>query len=159
MSRKTLAQDADRREIASRLELIQPTSSRRWGKMTPHEMLCHLSDSFRLAMGERSVTRANLRELPAPMPRWFLKWVALEVPMQWPHGVPSRPEVDPQRHGTRPAAFEADRQTVLQQLQRFTRQPRDFKFGLHPIFDNLTEDEWMRWAYLHMDHHLRQFSA
>jgi hypothetical protein len=27
----------------------------------------------------------------------------------------------------------------------------------HPIFGRMTEAEWMRWGYLHTDHHLRQF--
>jgi hypothetical protein len=29
----------------------------------------------------------------------------------------------------------------------------------HPIFGELTDSERMRWGYLHMDHHLRQFGA
>ena len=27
----------------------------------------------------------------------------------------------------------------------------------HPIFLDLTQTQWMRWGYLHADHHLRQF--
>jgi hypothetical protein len=44
-------------------------------------------------------------------------------------------------------------------IDRFTRQPRDFELQMHPIFGAMTEEEWMRWGYLHMDHHLRQFGA
>ena len=29
----------------------------------------------------------------------------------------------------------------------------------HPIFGPMTLRAWMRWGYLHVDHHLRQFSA
>ena len=29
----------------------------------------------------------------------------------------------------------------------------------HPLFGPLTDAAWLRWAYLHMDHHLRQFGA
>lgn len=28
---------------------------------------------------------------------------------------------------------------------------------VHPIFGRLSRAAWLRWAYLHMDHHLRQF--
>jgi hypothetical protein len=159
MPKKTLAQESERSEIATRLERIQPTSSRQWGTMTPHEMLCHLNDSFRLAMGERAASPATFRDLPAPMPRWFLKWFALEVPLAWPPGVKTRPEMDPQREGTRPVAFDADKQAVRMRLERFTRRPRDFQFAAHPIFGVMSEADWMRWAYLHTDHHLRQFGA
>ena len=29
----------------------------------------------------------------------------------------------------------------------------------HPIFGRMSQRAWLRWAYLHMDHHLRQFGA
>jgi Protein of unknown function (DUF1569) len=157
MARHTLANEADQRQIVARLEKIQPTCARRWGVMTPHEMVCHLSDSFLLAMGEKAASPASRKELPAPLPRGFLKWFALQVPLPWPQGVPTRPEMDPQRLGTRPTVFDADLRTLLAQTRRFTRQPRDFSFAQHPIFGAMTEPEWMRWGYLHTDHHLRQF--
>jgi hypothetical protein len=27
----------------------------------------------------------------------------------------------------------------------------------HSIFGSMTNQDWMRWGYLHADHHLRQF--
>jgi hypothetical protein len=42
-------------------------------------------------------------------------------------------------------------------LARFTAAERDFRWQRHPIFGVMTEQEWLRWGYLHMDHHLRQF--
>jgi hypothetical protein len=27
----------------------------------------------------------------------------------------------------------------------------------HPMFGGMTAKDWMRWGYLHADHHLRQF--
>jgi hypothetical protein len=29
----------------------------------------------------------------------------------------------------------------------------------HPFLGKLSRAEWLRWAYLHMDHHLRQFGV
>jgi hypothetical protein len=40
-----------------------------------------------------------------------------------------------------------------------TRQPRDFQWQVHPQFGKMSEKEWMRLGYLHMDRHLRQFGA
>jgi hypothetical protein len=28
---------------------------------------------------------------------------------------------------------------------------------LHPVFGQMSESAWLRWAYVHTDHHLRQF--
>ena len=41
-------------ELALRLNQLRSTSSRKWGTMTPHEMLCHLGDSFEAVLGERT---------------------------------------------------------------------------------------------------------
>jgi len=30
---------------------------------------------------------------------------------------------------------------------------------VHPIFGGMSERAWLRWAYLHTDHHLRQFGT
>jgi hypothetical protein len=157
MAYRSLVNDVDRRQITARLEKIEPSSVRRWGLMTPHEMVCHLSDSFLMVMGEKVTAIAPRRDLPAPLPRSFIKWFALEVPLQWPRGVLTRPEVDPRRDGTRPAVFEADMRTLLALNERFVRRPMDYSFAPHPIFGVMNESEWLRWAYLHMDHHLRQF--
>ena len=157
MAWHTLANDADQEQIVARLERIHPSCTRMWGTMTAHEMICHLSDSYLLGMGEKAVAPAPRKDLPAPLPRGFIKWFALQVPMRWPRGVPTRPEVDPKRDGTRPAAFEGDLGKLLELHARFTRRPRDYSFAPHPIFGVMTEEEWMRWAYLHLDHHLRQF--
>ena len=158
MARKTLADSDNNREILGRIEKIEPGSKRRWGKMTPHQMVCHLSDSLRMVMGEKACTPAPRNELPAPfLPRGFVKWFALQAPMPWPKGVPTRPEVDAQNGGTRPALFAADLQQLVALHKRFTRRPMDFTYAAHPIFGVMTDPEWMRWGYLHADHHLRQF--
>jgi hypothetical protein len=77
--------------------------------------------------------------------------------MQWPHGVKTRPELEQGVGGTPPAEFEADLQLLLATIDKFTQQPRTFEFHPHPMFGAMSEKEWMRWGYLHCDHHLRQF--
>ena len=44
-------------------------------------------------------------------------------------------------------------------IERLTRAPRDFQWRRHPLFDEMSERDWMRWGYLHVDHHLRQFGV
>lgn len=40
---KTLARERDKAEIVRRLRVVGPESARRWGRMTAHQMVCHLS--------------------------------------------------------------------------------------------------------------------
>ena len=120
--------------------------------MTAHQMLCHLSDSFLLVMGEK-----NAGSKSGWFQRSIMKWMALRSPLPWPHGISTLPEMDQQIGGTPPVEFTRDLNRLLALTDRFVAQPRDFRFAAHPIFGEMTEEEWMRWAYLHMSHHLRQF--
>jgi len=151
---KTLLHQADKEEILRRLNTIQPTSQRRWGSMSAHNMICHLSDGFRLYMGERPAKPG-----PVPAPRLLLKWVALWAPIPWPHGFRTAPELDQQSGGTAPVEFASDMRDLHGLIERFTRQPADFVPKPHPHFASMSEREWKRLAYLHADHHLRQFGV
>jgi hypothetical protein len=150
---KTLSDAACLNEILDRLKSVRPDSPRQWGKMSAHQMICHLNDSLLAAMGRKHAS-------PAERPYGtVMKWLALNMPMKWPQGVPTRPEVDQEKFGTAPAAFDADVQMNLALTEEFARVPRSFNFSTHPIFGNMTGIEWMRWAWLHTDHHLRQFDC
>ncbi|HVH72846.1 MAG TPA: DUF1569 domain-containing protein [Candidatus Dormibacteraeota bacterium] len=151
---KTLRKLSNKAEILRRLETLQPTSQRRWGSMSAHNMICHLSDGFRLYMGDRPAKPA-----PLPAPRLLLKWVALWAPIPWPHGFKTMPEIDQDAGGTRPTKFARDMLELCQLIERFTQPPGRFCAEGHPHFGRLSEKEWMRLAYLHADHHLRQFGA
>jgi len=148
---KTLRDPATQDEILKRLASVTPDSPRRWGRMTAHQMICHLSDAFRGVLGDFPVS-AGAGPLPGPI----LKFVALRMPLKWPHGIQTRPEVDQEIGGTRPVEFSADVAALKAGFDRFVSDPRAIG-PRHPIFGAMSETEWMRWGYLHMDHHLRQF--
>ncbi len=152
---RTLANNNDKESVLDRLRQVQPDSQRLWGKMTPHQMVCHLSDSFKTAIGERSVAgdKSNL------LTKTLVRWIALYAPMKWPHGVPTMAENDQERGGTPPEDFQRDVSELETIIRRITNAQRDFKWGRHPLFAEMSERDWMRWGYLHCDHHLRQFGV
>jgi hypothetical protein len=139
-------------EVITRIACLEPASRRQWGTMTAHEMVCHLGDSFLAVLGERP---ASSKE--SWLSRTVVKWIALHTSLPWPHGVPTRPEVDQKIGGTRPVEFERDRQRVVDLIRRFV-QP-DTRCGRHPGFGAMTREEWLLWGYGHVDHHLRQFGC
>jgi|SRR6478672_9656450 hypothetical protein len=151
---KTLSRLADKQEIVQRVQSIRQNTPRHWGKMSAHQMICHLADGFRLYMGELQARPAKM-----PMPAALIKNIALWAPFKWPTGFKTAPEIDQEIDGTAPAIFEGDVADLQDLIVRFTRNPRDFNWPVHPHFGALTEREWMRLAYLHCDHHLRQFGA
>jgi hypothetical protein len=152
---KTLLNADDKVEIVSRLALVRPDSQRLWGKMSAHQMVCHLTDGFRMYMGEKQVAPVG-----GLYPSRVLRWVALWAPRPWPKGFQTMKELDQQGGGgTSPVEFARDKQELDSLLARFTQTPRDFTFAVHPHFGAMSEREWMRLAYLHADHHLRQFGC
>jgi uncharacterized protein DUF1569 len=147
----TLAIDADRRTIVARFAGLRPDDQRLWGKMSAQQMVCHVTDSYLVVLGERTASPAT-----GFVQRTLIKWVALRTSLRWPKGVPTRPEMEQGVGGTPPTNFDDDRQALLSALERFRADLFDLAIP-HPIFGALTAEEWLRWGYLHADHHLRQF--
>lgn len=148
---RTLESKSDRKSILARASALTPSDARLWGKMSPHQMVCHLCDSYKVALGEKSVSMAT-----GFLQRTLVKFLALRAPMKWPHGRPTRPEVEQGVGGTVPVEFEKDRANLLSLIDRFCSNTIDPKIE-HPFFGPMTRQDWMRWGYLHADHHLRQF--
>lgn len=148
----TFASDAGRRNVADRLLRLRPDATPLWGKMTAPQMICHLNDSFLTSFGEKEVS-----SVAGLFQRTVMKWFALHVPAHWPKNVPTRPEVAQGIGGTCPSDFLSDRAMLLQTIERFCTPDAQLGRHPHPIFGNMTLAEWMRWGYLHSDHHLRQF--
>lgn len=64
-----LADTATRQSVLQRIARLEPGAKPRWGRMSAHQMLCHLTDSYRAPLGEKHVS-------PAPgWMRWkLIKW-------------------------------------------------------------------------------------
>ena len=150
---KSLKSDEVRSALQRRVQALTSNAQRRWGTMTPHQMLCHLNDSFLAVTGQRPVSRRG-----GFLEHNVIKFIALYAPMDWPKGVPTMPEIDQVGGGgTPPEEWNRDRAELARLIEWFA-SPAAVKTD-HPIFGPLSEAQWMRWAYLHVDHHLRQFGA
>jgi hypothetical protein len=151
---KTLARPRDKQEILRRLRDVRPENVRRWGRMTAHQMICHLCDASRMALGRKTVSDAT-----GVVQRTILKWLALYAPVTWRTGILTRPEIDQECGGTKPGDFRADINDLEALVELITTQTALVDGRVHPIFGRMSRAAWLRWAYLHMDHHLRQFGA
>lgn len=148
---KSVFDDGQRAFLIERLGSLKPDTSRRWGTMSAHDAMLHMSDGLRWAMGEIEVTSVRLR-----LPTGLMRWVALRLPAPWPRGAPTLPELDRAAKPPPSSDFAGDRDDLAACLERFARggevaRPR------HPVFGRMTERDWGIWAYRHTDHHLRQF--
>jgi len=150
---RTLARSDDLTELRRRLHSVQPDSAARWGRMSAHQMICHLGDAMLVAANQKSV-----KPVSGPLQRTLVKWIALYLPVRWPAGIRTVTEIDQEVAGTKPQDFINDVRELEARLRRFA-DDRQAVCPTHPIFGPMSRKAWLRWAYLHADHHLRQFGA
>ncbi|HMD47947.1 MAG TPA: DUF1569 domain-containing protein [Bryobacteraceae bacterium] len=147
----TIADAGTCASLCERIGKLTADSPRQWGQMTAHEMVCHLNDSLLVGSGEKYASPdTNL------IKRSVVKWIALHTQMQWPKGVATRPEMLQGQGGTAPADWSRDCDALVRGISAFAARE---KFGVHPIFGVMSREDWLIWAYRHVDHHLRQFGV
>ncbi len=140
-------------EMRQRLERLTSESQAAWGKMNVNQMLCHVTDGFKMSTGTRPVKdQSNL------ITRTLLKFVVVNL-ISMPKNVPTLPEIDQAKDGTKPEEFERDMTELLRCFDAMRSLPPDFKWPPHPKFGPLTAQQWGKLGYKHLDHHLRQFGA
>lgn len=149
---RSLHDHQTRSAILARLDALGPDTPGRWGRMNAHQMICHLNDMLRFALGERDGPAAG-----GWLHHTVLRWYALTMPFRWPHGFPTARQFDQERGGTPPKEFQADRAELVETIHRFTAP--DATLLHHPLFGPLSRAEWGRWGFRHCDHHLRQFGV
>jgi hypothetical protein len=152
---KTLARAGDRSEIVRRLQAVRPDSPRQWGRMSAHQMVCHVADAYRMALGRKPVA-----ETSSLFQRTVVKGIALYLPLPWPAGIRTSGELDQETGaGTLPTDLAADLLVAGQLLESFLDESPRLSRMRHPVFGAMSVADWLRWGYLHTDHHLRQFGA
>jgi hypothetical protein len=155
---KTLARERDRVEILQRITNLTPQSIACWGRMSAGQMVCHLSDSFRMALGQRAATTSPRRGPLWRVVQGFLR-IALYLPLRVPRGLPTSPEIDQERKGTHPGDFVADVAQLVALLELLGTSSAGLDGRAHPGLGPLSPRLWHRWGYVHADHHLRQFGV
>lgn len=148
---KTVGQPAVLHALVARLHALGPDSGRRWGTLTPHEMLCHLGDAAEMVL----LIRPRAEAVPERV-RPVIKWLAPSSPLRWPHGWATHPTHDPRAQGTQPSVFAALKRAIAG-LEGIARAERGAFESAHGFFGTMSREDWQRWAYKHTEHHLRQF--
>ena len=140
-------------QVKARLARLEAQSERRWGKMTPAQMLAHCAASMQWAVGEVVPDK-----LPLPA-RWMGRLIK---PMVFRDDAPMRRNSPTAKSlmvtGEREFAIERERLSGL--IDRFAAGGAAGCTGNpHSFFGKMTPDEWAVLMYKHLDHHLRQFGV
>ncbi|EAR17183.1 MULTISPECIES: DUF1569 domain-containing protein [Robiginitalea] len=144
---KSLFDPEAHREIKSRLKQLRADDKPAWGRMSAGQMVWHCQFPLKIAIKNKDVRmRTN------PLLLWFFK-KSLYNDRLWRKNLPTAPGAK----ATEPRDFDAEF-PVLIDLVDACHALKDRKvWNPHPMFGELTPEQWGKMQYKHLDHHLRQF--
>jgi hypothetical protein len=147
---KTMWDASCQRDIRDRIARLSPAHKGEWGKMSAPQMVCHLAESLKMALGDLPVARKHVPIRYPPL-KQLIVYIA-----PFPKNVPTAPELVARP----PRAWNADVADLQSLVDRFVaRQSETAPWAEHPAFGRLSRRAWGVLVYRHMDHHLRQFGA
>jgi uncharacterized protein DUF1569 len=146
---KTIFNPRDHLELHERVQRLTTTQKARWGKMTPLQMVAHLSDSLRMASGELEVVPKKVPLRFAPLKQLVLYLLPI------PKGLPSSAELI----GRKPGDWSTEIAALREELNGLVERGAEALAPRHPAFGKLSAKQWGVLIYRHMDHHLRQFGV
>lgn len=138
-------------KFIQRVKSVRPDSIRQWGTMSPAQMLHHLNLAIGAPLGYY-----ELQDESYFLSRTLFKWitvdwfpeepVGLQLPLSFviPH--------DQQFN------FEYE-QGQLVKIITAAGQAQPDDFGPHPYYGKMSYKEWGKLFIIHIDYHMRQFSA
>ncbi len=151
MYTKNIFDKKDNQELIERLEKITPDSKPLWGKMNAAQMVKHCQKPLDVAEGRLKMKGGILGFLFGKMvKKQFLCEKALKKNMA----------TAPQFKIEETPEFENEWQFLVAMIKRFGQKgPEVIVNKTHPLFGEMTEEEWGTIQYKHLDHHLKQFDA
>ncbi|MES2178988.1 MAG: DinB family protein [Gemmatimonadota bacterium] len=146
---RMLHDPAIRSSLEERLKALSPDAPRKWGSMTPDQMLWHLNQFLEFALGKGERREGKRPPIPLPIMRFLL------LNMPWPKSAPTHPgALAKDRYD-----FAAERERCLALIDSFVRRPLDGPWPVDAAFGEVTGLFTSRLQAKHLDHHLRQFNA
>ncbi len=143
---RTLLQPSDFESIVARLNSLDGSEKRLWGTMSESQMLEYCRKQIKMAIGK--IPTKPL--FPRPL-QWLTK-ITFGYYIPWPKNLITAPEMVSKED----VAFDIEHEQLVSLISEFMESKELF---LHPIFGNLTKEDWGLIIYKHLDHHLRQFGA
>jgi hypothetical protein len=136
-------------EIRDRLSKLGENSERQWGKMTPGQMAHHCQGPLKIMLGHEDY---GLK------PNWLVNLLfkkSMYNDKLWRKNLPTAKafkEIEDRDFSEEKAKLEKLLEELGSQLDKDS-------WGDHPSFGKLTNEQWGKMQYKHLDHHLRQFGV
>jgi len=148
MEIKNLFEPSVKEEIVSRINNLKPATQRKWGRMDVAQMLAHVQQPLRVAYGEHT-PKGNF--LIRTLSIFFKSSLYNEKP--YAKNLPT----DKTFKIADPRDFIKEKESLVEMVNNFA--PEKLTTKPHPVFGALTQEQWSKSQWKHLDHHLQQFGV
>jgi hypothetical protein len=133
----------------TRIDSLTPNHKAKYGKMNVHQMVCHCTDFYRIALEELTLTET---------PKLSKEEVLILAKER--KTVPAPKDINQVAgKGTKPNNFQNDIRLLKEKMTLFFNSPKKVEFPPNFYFGLLTRAQWNETSNYHLYHHLRQFNA
>lgn len=146
---KTVFDKKTREELISRIQMLNEDSTALWGRMNIYQMLKHCTLWEEMITGKTKYKQTLIGRLFGKM---ALK-NALKEGKLMPLNAPTVPELRVLSEGN----VEREKTKWIHQIGQYDNYSNP-EF-IHPFFGKMTREQIGQHAYMHTDHHLRQFKS
>ena len=136
-------------EIKDRLGKLNENSERQWGKMTPAQMAKHCQYPLKIMLGHENY---NLK------PNWIVNLLfkkSMYNDRLWRKNLPTVKRFKQ----TEDRDFSPEMAKLNSLVEEIGANLNKESWGDHPAFGKMTNEQWGKMQYKHLDHHLRQFGV
>lgn len=138
-------------DIISRALQLEKTHKAQWGKMNATEMLLHCNRA------NTQLLTANQPYQPPTLKEYMVRFLALYVAPRFPKNRKGA-AINDTLGAAHDVHFDEQKSEFVRIVFKLAQPGNQFRL-LHPSFGYLTTKQWGRAAWLHLDHHLRQFGV
>ncbi len=150
--KKSLLEVEAKQEMLKRIESVKPGTEKLWGLMNVNQGLNHMYMAFQISYGEiKPATKGNW------ITRQMMRYFVLKTDMPTPKGkARTFDEINTVERGINPTDFDFEKRRLIETVQSFPNKPLAER---SPLLGKMSEWDWARLNYTHLDHHLKQFGA
>ncbi len=139
-------------EFQERIKEIDSNTPPKWGEMNAYQMLRHCVENDRMLLREKEYKRLFIGRLFGKMA--LKSNIKDDAPLS--QNSPTHPELKFQGNGD----VEAEKTAWIEMIAKYpSKSKEDYEDFTHPFFGKMNSEQVSRFAYKHIDHHLRQFGV
>ncbi len=139
-------------EFKTRINQLSEGAEAQWGKMNLYQMLKHCTENERLMLRQKQYSRRFIGRIFGKM--------ALNASIKNDNPLSKNSPTHPDLKFKGDGNIEQEKALWISLLEQYPRmKSTDYNGFVHPFFGKMDSEQISKFAYKHIDHHLRQFGV